>query len=241
MNDNTMGRTLVLALAIVLGGFLVGRGLVHFRLADRVVTVKGVAEREVKADVGLWPLSFTAADNDLGLAQAKVESDRKAVAAFLARFGIDSASVSLHSLNVTDTRANPYGGPPPPNRFVVKMGLIVRTNDVENLRRASQSIEELVRRGVILTAGQEYGASGPTYLFTRLNELKPEMLTEANVNARVAAEQFARESKAKVGGIRRASQGLFEILARDRAPGISEESQIDKTLRVVSTVEYMLR
>jgi hypothetical protein len=117
----------------------------------------------------------------------------------------------------------------------------VRTNDVENLRRASQSIEELVRRGVILTAGQEYGASGPTYLFTRLNELKPEMLTEANVNARVAAEQFARESKAKVGGIRRASQGLFEILARDRAPGISEESQIDKTLRVVSTVEYMLR
>ncbi len=240
MNGFTMGRTLVLSLAIVFAGISVGGGLIRFRLADRVVTVKGVAEREVKADVGLWPISFTAADNDLSLAQTKVESDRRATTRFLARFGIDSTAISLNSLNVTDTRANPYGGPTPPNRYVVKMGLIVRTNDVDALRQAGQSIDELVRRGVVLSAGQEYGASGPTYLFTRLNDLKPEMLTEANVNARVAAEQFARESKAKVGGIRRASQGIFEILARDRAPGISEQNQIEKTLRVVSTVEYML-
>jgi uncharacterized protein len=240
MNGGSMGRTLVVALAIVIAGFLIGGGLVRFRLADRVVTVKGVAEREVKADVGLWPLSFTAADNDLSIAQSKVESDRRATTRFLARFGIDSSSISLHSLNVTDTRANPYGGPTPPNRYVVKMGVIVRTNDVDALRQASQSINELVRHGVVLAAGQEYGSSGPTYLFTRLNDLKPEMLTESNKNALVAAQQFARESKAKVGGIRRASQGIFEILARDRAPGISEESQIEKNLRVVSTVEYML-
>jgi hypothetical protein len=120
------------------------------------------------------------------------------------------------------------------------MSLIVRTRDVGSLRRASQRIDDLVRVGVVLAAGQEYGASGPTYLFTRLNDLKPEMLAEANANARTAASQFAKESRSRVGGIRRASQGVFEIMARDRAPGISEESQIDKTLRVVSTVEYML-
>lgn len=240
MNENSVVRTLIIAIAIGAAGFLVGRGLIHFRIADRTVVVKGVAERDVKADVGLWPISFTAADNDLGLAQSKVESDRRQTTRFLARFGIDSTAISLNSLNVTDTRANTYGGVTPPNRYVVKMGVIVRTTDVNSLRQASQSIDELVRRGVVLAAGQEYGASGPTFLFTKLNDLKPEMLAEANVNARTAADQFAKESKAHVGGIRRASQGIFEIMARDRAPGISEESQIEKTLRVVSTVEYML-
>lgn len=235
-----MLRSIVLAIAIIAGGALIGHGLAFFRIADRTVTVKGVAERDVKADVGLWPLTFTAADNDLGAAQSKVEADRRAASRFLARFGIDSTASSLLSLNVTDTRANPYGGPMPPTRYVVKLSLMVRTNDVESLRKASQSIDELVRQGVVLTAGQEYGASGPTYLFTRLNDLKPAMLGEANVNAREAASQFAKESKAKVGGIRRASQGVFEILARDRAPGIAEQNQIEKTLRVVSTVEYML-
>jgi len=241
VNERPLLATLLLAIALVLAGMFIGGGLVRFRIADRTVSVKGVAEREVKADVGLWPLSFTAADNDLAVAQSKVESDRRQAKRFLARFGIDSTAISLHSLNVTDTRANAYGGPPPPNRFVVRMGLIVRTSDVDALRRASQSIDDLVRQGVVLAAGQEYGASGPTYLFTKLNDLKPAMLAEANVNARTAADQFARESKARLGGIRRASQGIFEIQARDRAPGISEESQIEKTLRVVSTVEYMLQ
>jgi hypothetical protein len=240
VNDRPILRTLALAVAIVAAGALVGHGLAFFRIADRTVTVKGVAERDVKADVGLWPLSFTAASEDLVAAQTKVESDRRQTTRFLSQFGIDSTAISLQALNVTDTRSNLYGGQVPPNRYVVKMSLIVRTRDVNSLRQASQRIDELVRQGVVLAAGQEYGASGPTYLFTKLNDLKPAMLGEANVSARQAAEQFARESRAKVGGIRRASQGVFEILARDRAPGISEESQIEKTLRVVSTVEYML-
>ena len=229
-----------MALAIIAAGALVGHGLAFFRIADRTVAVKGVAERDVVADVGLWPLTFTAAHDELGTAQSKVESDRRATERFLARYGIDSTAISLFSLNVTDTRANMYGGQIPPNRYVVKLSLIVRTNEVNKLREASQRIDELVRQGVVLSAGQEYGASGPTYLFTRLNDLKPAMLGEANVNAREAAQQFAKESKSKVGGIRRASQGVFEILARDRAPGIAEQNQIEKTLRVVSTVEYML-
>jgi hypothetical protein len=93
---------------------------------------------------------------------------------------------------------------------------------------------------VVLQSGGGWGA-GPTYLFTRLNDLKPEMLAEANANARKAAEEFARSSKARVGGIRRASQGVFEILPRDPAPGIMEGSQVQKTLRVVTTVEFELR
>ena len=90
------------------------------------------------------------------------------------------------------------------------------------------------------TADGEYGSSGPTYVFTRLNDLKPPMIAEATANARSAAEQFARDSGSAVSGIRQANQGVFVILPRDQAPGINESSQLQKIVRVVSTVQYLL-
>jgi hypothetical protein len=91
-----------------------------------------------------------------------------------------------------------------------------------------------------MSSGQEYGNGGPTFVFTKLNDLKPQMIAEATASAREAAEQFARDSKSTLSGIKRGSQGYFEILPRDQAAGISEESQVLKRVRVVTTVEYGL-
>jgi len=93
----------------------------------------------------------------------------------------------------------------------------------------------------VLSSGGEYGNGGPTFIFTGLSKLKPEMIAEPTSRAREAAEQFARDSRSEIGGIRRANQGIFEILPRDQAQGISEASQIVKTVRVVSTIDYALR
>lgn len=232
--------TLVLALAMVLAGFLVGRGIERFRAADRSVSVKGVAERTVAADVGLWPVRLVAADNDLDLAQRKLARDRRVVLAFLARFGLDSTATELQGFEVADTRANPYQSALAANRFIITTTLMVRTQDPARIRAASQRVADLVAAGVVLSSGGP-GYGGPTYLFTRLNDLKPEMVAEATANARKAAGEFARQSGSRLGGIRRASQGVFEILPRDPAPGVSQEGQIQKTLRVVATVEYALR
>jgi hypothetical protein len=97
-----------------------------------------------------------------------------------------------------------------------------------------------VSAGVVLSSGEQYGNGGPTFVFTGLNALKPKMIGEATARAREAAEQFARDANSSVGGIRRANQGVFEILPRDQAQGISEASQIVKMVRVVSTVDYFL-
>jgi hypothetical protein len=102
-------------------------------------------------------------------------------------------------------------------------------------------VAELVNSGVVLSSGGEYGGGGPTFVFTGLNKLKPAMIGEATARAREAAEQFARDSKSPLGGIRQASQGVFEILPRDQAQGITQESQVTKTVRVVSTVDYFLK
>jgi hypothetical protein len=101
-------------------------------------------------------------------------------------------------------------------------------------------VGELVSAGIVLSS-EEYRGGGPTFLFTKLNDIKPAMIAEATANAREAAEQFAKDSRTSLRGIRQANQGVFVILPRDQAAGIPEETQVTKTVRVVSTVEYFLK
>jgi hypothetical protein len=118
---------------------------------------------------------------------------------------------------------------------------MVRSSDPGRVLAASQKVGELVQAGVVFSSGAEYGGGGPTFVFSGLSDLKPEMIAEATSRAREAADQFATDSKSHLGGIRRANQGVFEILARDQAPGISEGGQVAKRVRIVSTVEYFLK
>jgi hypothetical protein len=240
MNGRSWLHTAVLALSIVLAGALLGRGIERFRIADRAVTVRGVAERTVKADIGLWPLRFVATDADLEVAQRKFERDRRAVLTFLARQGLDSTQAELQGFEVADSRANLYQGSAGPARFIITATIMVRTGEPERIRAASQRVGGLVADGVALSSGGP-GYGGPTYIFTRLNDLKPAMVAEATANARRAADEFARQSGSRVGAIRRATQGVFEIQPRDLAMGVTQEGQLQKTLRVVTTVEYALR
>jgi hypothetical protein len=231
----------MIAIGLVAAGWFIGNGFAAARSHDRYVTVKGIAEREVQADVAIWPLRFNAADDDLGKASGQLDQRLAAIRKFLDRQGLDAGQAQLQAFSVTDTFANAYGAPSgPTKRYVINQTLVVRADDPQKVRSAASEVAELAAAGVVLSSGGEYGGGGPTYLFTGLNSLKPEMIADATARAREAAEQFARDSKSRIGGIRRANQGTFEILARDKAPGITEESQISKTVRVVSTVEYAL-
>ena len=205
--------------------------------------MKGVAEREVRADLALWPLRLVAGDNTLTSAQARITYGVREVRAFLRRNGItDTANVELQGYEVTDAYANQFrSADEVTNRYVIHQTVMVRSDHPDIVAAAAQRVNELVDAGVVISSGGEYGSGGPTFLFTGLNALKPQMIAEATARAREGAEQFARDSRASLGGIRRATQGMFEILPRDQAPGVEEGSQLAKTVRVVSTVEYFLR
>jgi hypothetical protein len=242
------GRPLILAaLLVALGvagaGLFVGRGVIGSRTADRFVTVKGVAERDVMANVALWPLQVVTASNELGTAQRALDGQIRDILGFLARRGIDSTSAEIGGLEVTDRLANRYGGDQTQGgmRFVIQQQLIVRSEEPEKLLAASQDVGALVEAGVVISSGSGFGPAVPTFLFTRLNDVKPEMIAEATRSAREAAERFAADSGTRVGGIRQASQGVFVILPRDQAPGIQESTQLQKTLRVVCTIDYYLK
>jgi hypothetical protein len=229
----------VLALGVAAGGWFVGKGFTEARTGDRYVTVKGVAEREVKADLAIWPMRFVATSNKLDEAQAEISADAHTVIAFLTEAGIGREEIELQNLTVTDLLAQAYRSGPVESRFIVAQTLVVRSIEVDRIAAASQRIGELVEAGVVLS--NEGGPmQGPFYIFTGLNAVKPPMIAEATTGARAGAEQFAADSGSRVGGIRRANQGLFQILPRDQAPGLQESTQIHKTVRVVSTVEYLL-
>jgi hypothetical protein len=242
-SPSPLGRiiaALLLAIGVSLGGFFAGQGFARMRTADRIVSVKGVAEREAKADLAIWPLRLVVTDDDLVRANTALERNVQQVRAFLTAQGLDSigTEVSLQEFSVQDART--VGGYQNTGRYIIRQTLVVRSTRVDLVQTASQRVPELVRNGVVLSSGQEYGGGGPTFVFTKLNDLKPPMIAEATARARESAEQFARDSKSTLSGIRSANQGVFEILPRDQAMGISEESQVVKKVRVVTTVVYGL-
>jgi hypothetical protein len=239
--DRSLVSAVLVALGLSLGGWFIGDGFARGRASDRYVEVKGLAEREVTADLALWPLRYVSTGNDLTAAQAQITRNTRQVFAFLSRNGIDTTAVQLQALEVSDAFANRFPGERNGPRYVIQQTVMVRSGKPDVVMAASQRVSELVGAGVVLSSSGEYGIGGPTFIFTRLNQLKPSMVKEATANARAAAEQFAADSRSDLGSIRQASQGIFVILPRDQAPGVNEGAQLQKIVRVVSTVQYFLR
>lgn len=228
----------VIGLSIAIAGWSIHGGLKQFRSFDRYVTVKGLATKDVRADIAIWSLSFTATGDALVPTQTQLEADSAKVIGFLKANGLKDGEIRIQNIQVGDRQARLYGGSEGGPRFILSKTLIARTGDIDAMVRLSQKISDLVRDGVVL--GQmDGGTSGsPQYVFSRINDVKPGMIAEATRNARDAARQFAADSGQRVGVIRSASQGMFEILPR--SPGVNESETPDKTVRVVTTVEYYL-
>lgn len=223
----------LIAIGLIGAGAFIGSGIVNAQGGNRQVTVRGLAERDVVADLAVLNLSFRAANDDLPTAQGKIDTDLALVRAFLTRQGYPEAAVTIGRLQVLDTRAREYSAGDNVVRFILTQSVTVRTTDVQRVAQTERALNDLVREGVQLDF------SAPTYVFTRLNAVRPEMIAEATASARSGAEQFARDSGTSLGPIRQATQGSFEILAREDID--SEPAALNKRVRVVATVSYQLR
>jgi hypothetical protein len=225
-----------LAIGLILGGYFIAGAVMESRRGERTVTVRGLAEREVAADQAIWPLTFRAAENDLGKLQQMIAQNRAAIREFLLEQGFTAEELTYRPPNLVDLEAQAFnqGGGERPFRYLATVTVVLCSSDVPKVRAAMDASSRLVEKGIVL-GGEEFGSTRPEFHFTALNAIKPEMLKEANLNARQAANRFADDSASAVGAIRRANQGLFEIRDRD-----SNSPEV-KVVRVVTTVEYFLR
>ncbi|NCP13461.1 MAG: SIMPL domain-containing protein [Sphingomonadales bacterium] len=224
------GTATILAVGMITGGYLLGDGLLRAKDAERAVTVRGLAERNVTADLATWTISYSASSANLAEAQDKVRRDTLAIEAFFNELGFPADALQPTGANVTSFTNDGI------TTFTVRQRLALRTEDIARAQKAVARQFDLVGRGVFLEEG-----SGMAYTFTRLNDIKPEMVADATKDARASAQQFAEDSNSGVGKIKDATQGYFEIEARDgEAGGWGMADSPYKKVRVVTTVSFTL-
>lgn len=240
-----------ISLGLIVSSIIIGHYISEIKKAERFVTVKGVSERDVKADLAVWAIKVGVVGNDLKDTNQILEDTKTKVIKFLTDKGFSGDEISNEDLRVVDRQANAYNNKDLKNmmRYILETTVILRSNKIDKVSQVYRMTDELVRAGVVLSSKGDYQGNGPKYFFSQLNQIKPAMITEATKNARAAATQFASDSGSKVGAIRRASQGLFSIADRDQASipnenteggGYSGMSDPNKRVRVVVTVDYVL-
>ena len=251
MNSRTAIMCCILiALGPATAGFLVGTNIYHSRLDANYVTVKGLAERAVKADLAVWNLTFSATGDDLTQVNNEINHDQALVLAFLKKNGVDVSEITIQPTKVIDRFANQYQTAKPPHRFLIQGKIKVRSNNVDHIQQISQLTSSLIQQGVVLNSSDDPSIINPIYFYTQLNSIRPAMLAEATKSARAVAEQFVLDSGSQLGAIHHANQGVFEITSQD-ASGESnpndwqaaqnEKASVSKEVRLVTTIEYALK
>ncbi|HBG42611.1 MAG TPA: hypothetical protein DDZ96_02400 [Porphyromonadaceae bacterium] len=232
-----MKNRIIEAVIIAFGLFLLGAsiksGIKLFSQRDRVVNVKGLAEREIPADKVIWPLAYKEVGNDLGVLYNNLSTKNQTVKSFLIANGIKEEEISISAPQIVDMEAERYGNNQSPYRYNITSVITVSSDNVDQVRKLIGEQGELLKQGIAVAGGDyQYQVQ---YSFTQLNDIKPQMIEEATKNAREAAVKFAEDSNSKLGKIKSANQGQFSISDRDaNTPHI-------KNVRVVSTIEYYLK
>lgn len=224
---------LLIGIGLLLLGLCMKAGIDDFAHRDRIVTVRGLAQRDIPANKVTWPIVSKLTGDDLKALYTQVQSTDAAITTFLKTNGVTDAEISVNPPAVTDLKADQYNAANAPYHYSVTAVVTVTSSRVDLVRKLINRQTELMAQGIAITAG-DYNY--PTlYEYTDLNAIKPAMIAEATQNARKAADKFADDSHSRLGKIKTASQGQFSIDDRDQyTPQI-------KTVRVVSTIEYYLK
>ena len=237
---NSLSATLLglgVAIGLSAAGYFGSQTIMNGRIAVNTATVKGLAERTVPADTANWTIRFATALRSAGTPEtaplfAEADRQRDAILAVLEEAGFPEAEITRTPPRYRREDNRDYEGRYQDTSHIVAGSVSVSTSDLERTNKAFFAMADLPRQGVPITLDP------PQYVFTGLNAIKPEMLREATRNARIAADEFAKDAGVSVGGIQSATQGGFSV--RDLGQGGGETQTLDKLVRVVTTITFYL-
>jgi len=239
MNDSRNTSTLLAAFLVAIGiaasGYFIGQTMYNSKVGINTAEVKGLAERRVRADLAYWRIQYTVSGNDkTQIAELYKQSElaqgqviELLVASGFAESEITPGVIDYGRYEFRDEDQNLVE-----ERFSLIGSVEVETEQVQQLATARSEMNQLISRGIDITN------NAPSYYFTKLNDIKPDMLKEATTNARLAANEFAANAGVEVGGIRNARQGGFII--RDVGESYGDTGKIEKDVRVVTTITFYL-
>lgn len=231
-NSKTLSALLI-ASSIAFLGLCIRWGIEDFVNKDRIVTVKGLSEKEVEADKVTWPIPTKELGNDLPELYSRINATTAKVKAFLKQNGIKDSEISTGAPSVIDLNADQYNNNIRAYRYNITSIITVTSKNVKLVRSIMARQGELLKQGVAVVDG---GYDNRTsYEYVAFQKMKPQMMEEAIRNAETTAMQFAKNSNSNISKIVRADQGQFSIDDRDpNTPYI-------KKVRVVTTVTYSLK
>ncbi len=249
MENKTSSKFIFLGLSIFIGlsclGYFIFRGFKTFSDKDRIVTVKGLAEMNIEATSATINLNFEFSGDDVDDLIKRTKNKKHKIIAYLTENGYNTKDITINNIDVTDrqryytTKWNRQGEEVSVkiNRYTIFQSLTIQSNDVKNTENQMSKIKlDLVSKN--LTSNIH-----TNYIFPELNTIKPKLIAESTKNARIAGEQFANDSKAKLGKIKTASQGQISIAGRyyydEEDNNIPQEPYIQK-VRVVSRIVFFL-
>lgn len=223
----------LLAAGVAVAGFFASQTILNGRIGANTAAVKGLSERLVESDKARWALSYSQTERDpalVGTAFSEVEAITGRLQDLLVQQGFDPTEIYVAPLVKNDFDERDNEGRVFDRYYQIAGSLTVSTDRPALIEPARAPVLSLAREGI------QISEDTLDYSFNQLNDIKPDMLREATENARIAADEFARNAGVAVGGIRDATQGGFEI---NEAPGAPPGST-QKLVRVVTNVIFYL-
>ncbi|MFV9875459.1 MAG: SIMPL domain-containing protein [Rickettsiales endosymbiont of Dermacentor nuttalli] len=254
-SDIIIGLSFIIGLSIL--GYFLCSTYIKSKKMDRLITVTGLSERIVTSDFAIWTINFKSTGNDLLAVSNHIDIDKQTITNFLLKQGFAQDEITLAKYSVTDLLAQQYRNNNTTDyRYIINASLELRSSKINLIPSTIQKVRELVQQGIVLESNSGYYPTNIRYEFTKLNEIKPEMLAEATKNAFESAKQFTNDSGSKLGKIHRATQGDFVVgayygpaieslktaipMSRSYIAVSGDNSTIEKKVRVMTTIEYYL-
>lgn len=224
---------LFIMIGLIVLGLMIPRAVDKFRSFDRTVNVKGLCEKEVKADKVIWPVVYKVMADDVQSVYDQTDRNNASILSFLKSGGLEDSEITVSVPKISDKFANEYGSNDRAYRYIATNVITVCTDKVDEVLALMSRQSELLKKGIV-TGGNSW-ENPVEFKYESLNDIKPQMIEEATRNAREAAEKFAKDSDSRLGKIRTANQGTFTIENRD------SNTPYIKKVRVVTSVTYYLK
>ena len=213
-------------------GYFFKTAFMESKNLERTVIVKGLSGKEVLSNIVIMPIKLTRTSNNLESLIIDIDNDTNKVIKFLKDNGLKDEDITLGAISIVDKMANEFSNQEFSIRYLATKVVNIYSSEIEKVRALSGKLSELSQAGILFKT-DDYD-SKIEYVYTKLNDIKPSMIEEATSNARAVAQKFAHDSNSKLGKIKKATQGQFEVISRDK------NSEHIKNIRIVSTVEYYL-
>jgi len=235
---NTVGLFflgLFISCGLAASGYFIGQTMYNAKVALNTAQAKGLAERRVKADRANWTIAFSVASADkaaIPKLYKQSESNQQKIVALLKDNGFEDTEINVGIIDYNYSEYRDNFGKVSDQKHTLNGSITIETQKVDKVSGVRAKINKLIAEGINISNRD------PKYQYTKLNDIKPDMLREATKNARIAANEFATNAGTQVGGIRTAHQGSFYI--RDAGEDYGDTTKIEKDVRVVTTITFYL-